>query len=191
MVLSHLSSKKIILASNSPRRQELLKGLGITFKVKTQEVDESYPSDLSSHKVAEYLAKKKAAAFTLSTEEIVITADTTVVLEEQILNKPKDFADAQRMFALLSGTTHQVITGVCIKSLEKEVSFSRCTEVEFKTLNSTEIDHYINTYQPFDKAGAYGIQEWIGYIGITKLAGCYYNVMGLPLSNLYQELQGF
>lgn len=191
MILSHLATKKVILASKSPRRQELLKGLGITFEVRTKEVDESYSSTIKNEKVAEYLAQKKSAAFKLNTNEILLTADTIVVLGNNILNKPKDFSEAEEMLTLLSGKTHQVITGVCIKSLEKEAVFSSSTKVQFKPLSITEIKHYINSCQPFDKAGAYGIQEWIGYIGIEKLEGCYYNVMGLPLSDLYQELQGF
>jgi septum formation protein len=191
MVLAHLSDTKIILASKSPRRQELLKGLGITFEVKTQEVDESYPDSLENKKVAEYLAQKKANFFQLKSSEILITSDTTVLLENQILNKPKNAAEAEKMLNLLSDKSHHVITGVCLKSLDKEMVFSETTKVSFKKLTKEEVQHYVQHYKPFDKAGAYGIQEWMGYIGIKQLEGCYYNVMGLPLSRLYQELLDF
>lgn len=191
MVLAHLSDTKIILASKSPRRQELLKGLGITFEVKTQEVDESYPDSLENKKVAEYLAQKKANVFQLKSSEILITSDTTVLLENQILNKPKNAAEAEKMLNLLSDKSHHVITGVCLKSLDKEMVFSETTKVSFKKLTKEEVQHYVQHYKPFDKAGAYGIQEWMGYIGIKQLEGCYYNVMGLPLSRLYQELLDF
>lgn len=191
MLLDKFIGTKIILASKSPRRQELLKGLGITFEVKTKEIDESYPSTLERKKVAEFLAKKKSGAFQLKPTEILITSDTTVLVENQILNKPKNAIDAEIMLRLLSGKTHHVITGVCIKSLDKEVAFSETTKVNFKILTDEEIQYYIHHYKPFDKAGGYGIQEWMGYIGIKQLQGCYYNVMGLPLSRLYQELLDF
>lgn len=179
----------VILASNSPRRKELLAGLGIDFSVKVlKDIDESYPSSLPVKEIAEYIACKKASAYSDS-EDIVITADTIVVVDEEVLGKPQDAADARRMLHLLSGRTHQVITGVCIKSRATEKHFSVSTDVTFKQLSDTEIDYYINNYKPFDKAGAYGIQEWIGYIGCTGLNGSYFNVMGLPVQRLYEELK--
>lgn len=181
----------VILASNSPRRKELLAGLGIDFSVKVlKDVDESYPSTLPVTEIAEFIASKKAAAYN-ETEDIVITADTVVVVDQEVLGKPLDADDARRMLRLLSGRTHQVITGVCIKTPTVQKHFSVSTDVTFKSLSDPEIDFYINNYKPFDKAGAYGIQEWIGYIGCTGLNGSYFNVMGLPVQRLYEELKPF
>ncbi len=183
---------KIILASNSPRRRELLKGLDIDFTVKVlPDIKESYPADLPPADVASYIAGEKADAYKdlLMDDELVITADTIVVLGEEILGKPKDEDDAKRMLQELSGKTHQVITGVCMMTREKRRVFSVITDVTFKTFTDEEITHYINNYQPFDKAGAYGIQEWIGYIGVTGLNGSYFNVMGFPVQRIYSELQ--
>ena len=187
----------IILASNSPRRKELLAGLGVPFKVLVMPgIDESYPTDLPASEIAEYIAVKKAEPYTISEGTVVITADTVVVCDNEVMGKPKDEDDAYRMLRKLSGKTHQVYTGVCIKSAKAdcdsmvtEKHFSVCTDVTFKELTDEEIWHYIKEYKPMDKAGAYGIQEWIGYIGITGIHGSYYNVMGFPVQRIYQELQ--
>lgn len=181
----------IILSSNSPRRKELLKGLGVPFDVLViKDIDESYPNTLPAEDVAEYIATKKAEPYKAQLTEgnTVITADTVVVCDGDILGKPKDEDDAYRMLRKLSGKTHQVYTGVCIVG-DKEVSFSVRTDVTFKELSDEEIWYYIREYKPMDKAGAYGIQEWIGYIGITGLNGSYYNVMGFPVQRVYEELK--
>ena len=191
MKFKNLLSKKIILGSKSPRRQELLKKLGFSFEIKIIDFDEDFPKTLNNYDVALFLAKKKAKFYELSTNEILITTDTTVLLSNHIINKPQNNEEAIEMLKSLSGKTHQVSTGVCIKSLDKEVTFSDFTNVTFKPLSLDEIKYYIKHFDPFDKAGSYGIQEWIGFIGIEKIEGCYYNVMGLPLSRLYQELQKF
>ena len=182
---------KLILASNSPRRKELLAGLGVPFEVRVlQDIDEHYPENLPVNEVARYIAKEKADAYRriVAADELIITADTVVIVGDEILGKPVDEADAVRMLKLLSGRTHQVTTGVCLLTAEKERCFDVTTDVTFKTLTDEEIHYYVNRYRPFDKAGAYGIQEWIGYIGVTGLNGSYYNVMGLPVQRIYQEL---
>lgn len=180
---------KIILASNSPRRKELLGGLGVDFEVKVLNgVDESYPDTLPAKDVAEYIATEKAAAYTVQEDELLITADTVVIVGQDILGKPKDAADACRMLRELSGKTHQVVTGVCLTTSKEQRRFSVTTDVTFKQLSDAEIEHYVDKYKPFDKAGAYGIQEWIGYIGVTALNGSYYNVMGFPVQRVYEEL---
>ena len=182
---------KLILASNSPRRKELLAGLGVPFEVRVlQDIDEHYPENLPVNEVARYIAKEKADAYQriVTADELIITADTVVIVGDEILGKPMDEADAVRMLRLLSGRTHQVTTGVCLLTAEKERCFDVTTDVTFKTLTDEEIHYYVNRYRPFDKAGAYGIQEWIGYIGVTGLNGSYYNVMGLPVQRIYQEL---
>lgn len=182
----------LILASKSPRRQELLRSLELDFEIRTNEVDESFPASMVVNNVAEYLAVKKSEAFdALKSNELVITSDTTVLNEGRILNKPKNAKEAFGMIQSLSGKTHQVITGICLRSSKKKVSFSETTKVTFRELKDTEIEHYIERYKPFDKAGAYGIQEWIGMIGIQKIEGDYYNVMGLPLFRVYEELSHF
>ncbi len=191
MILKNLINKKIILASKSARRQELLNGLGLSFEIKTKVIDEDFPSTLDPSEVGSFLAKKKADEFELSINEILITSDTTVLLTDHILNKPQNNEQAIEMLQSLSGKTHEVCTGVCIKSTEKEITFSEFTSVTFKPLSLDEIEYYIKHFKPFDKAGSYGIQEWIGFVGIEKIEGCYYNVMGLPLSRLYQELLDF
>ena len=184
--------KQIVLASNSPRRRELLAGLGFPFEVRVLEgIDESYPHDLPVSEVALYIAGKKAEAYrqAITDDELIITADTVVIVGDEILGKPVDEADAVRMLRELSGRTHQVTTGVCLLSSDQESRFAVTTDVTFKTLTDEEIQYYVSHYKPFDKAGAYGIQEWIGYIGVTGLHGSYYNVMGLPVQRIYSELQ--
>ena len=183
---------KYVLASNSPRRKELLAGLGLHFEVRVIDgIDESYPASLPACDVAQYIAEKKADAYraTMASDELIITADTVVIVGDDILGKPKDEADAVRMLREISGRTHQVTTGVSLLTREKQRSFSVTTDVTFKELTDEEIHHYVSHYRPFDKAGAYGIQEWIGYIGVTGLNGSYYNVMGLPVQRIYTELQ--
>lgn len=183
---------RIILASNSPRRKELLSGLGIPFEVRVNgDIDESYPSDLPLEAIPLHISRKKAASYlqTMSADELIITADTVVVASGEILGKPVDASDAHRMLRLLSGTTHQVITGVCLTTTDHQVAFSVTTDVTFKDLGDEEIHYYIDHYRPYDKAGAYGIQEWIGYIGVTGLHGSYFNVMGLPIQRIYEELR--
>ena len=185
---------KIILASNSPRRKELLAGLDLQFEVRVlQNIDESYPEDLPTKEIAEFISKKKANAYvqTMAEDELVITADTVVILGDEVMGKPRDEADAKRMLGELSGQTHQVATGVTLSTKERQMSFSVVTDVTFKQLNSDEIDYYVRTYHPMDKAGAYGIQEWIGYIGVTALKGSYFNVMGLPVQRIYEALKTF
>lgn len=185
---------KIILASNSPRRRELLAGLGIEFEVRVLlGIDESYPASMPAEETAEYIAGKKAAAYrqVMADDELVITADTVVIVGDEVLGKPADTQMAAQMLRKLSGRTHQVMTGVCMTTSEQTVSFSVKTDVTFKQLAEDEIEYYIKKYQPLDKAGAYGIQEWIGYIGCTGLNGSYYNVMGLPVQRIYTELQRF
>ena len=199
---------KIILASNSPRRRELLAGLDVNFEVKVLNgIDESYPDDLDAYQVAEFIAQKKAEAYrsllneeeSSAEENLILTADTVVIApaaNEQndqegkgiILCKPKTADDAVRMLRMLSGKTHHVVTGVCLTTKEEQRHFSVTTEVSFKELTDWEINYYISHYKPFDKAGAYGIQEWIGYIGCTGLNGSYFNVMGLPVQRIYEEM---
>lgn len=184
----------IILASNSPRRNELLAGLDVPFEVRVlQDIDESYPANLPTTEIAEYIAQKKAAAYvgTMADDELVITADTIVILGDEVMGKPHDAADAKRMLGELSGRTHQVATGVTLTTRQRQTSFTVVTDVTFKQLDSDEIDYYVQTYQPMDKAGAYGIQEWIGYIGVTALKGSYFNVMGLPVQRIYEALKTF
>ena len=183
---------KYVLASNSPRRKELLAGLGLDFEVRVIEgIDESYPANLPAAEVAQFIAEKKAAAYkpALHTGELIITADTVVIVGNDILGKPHDEADAVRMLREISGRTHQVTTGVSLLTATSQRSFSVTTDVTFKQLTDAEIQYYVSHYRPFDKAGAYGIQEWIGYIGVTGLNGSYYNVMGLPVQRIYTELQ--
>lgn len=180
---------KIILASNSPRRKELLGGLGVDFEVKVLKgVDESYLESLPATDVAEYIAAEKAAAYTVKDDELLITADTVVIVGRDILGKPADAADACGMLRELSGKTHQVVTGVCLTTSKEQRRFSVTTDVTFKQLSDAEINYYVDKYKPYDKAGAYGIQEWIGYIGVTALSGSYYNVMGFPVQRVYEEL---
>lgn len=187
-----LERYKIILGSGSPRRKELLEGLGLQFSVVVRKgVDESYPDTMPAEEVAQYIAEEKAAAYADLTdaETLVITADTVVICGNEILGKPKDREDARRMLRMLSGRTHRVTTGVCLTTRERRKSFSVSTEVTFDTLSDEEIDYYIDNYKPFDKAGAYGIQEWIGFVGVKELRGSYFNVMGLPVQRIYKEMR--
>ncbi|MDH6342619.1 septum formation protein [Parabacteroides sp. PFB2-12] len=193
-LLPNLSKYKIILASNSPRRKELLGGLNLDFEVRIiPDIDESYPEEMPVEAIAGYVAQKKAEAYlpTLADEELLITADTIVSLGGKILGKPTDREDAIRMLGELSGRQHEVITGVCVYTREKQLTFSVTSAVRFGTLTEEEITYYVDNYRPYDKAGAYGIQEWIGYIAVEAIQGSFYNVMGLPIQRLYQELKNF
>ena len=189
MLSEKLKHKNIILASASPRRQELFKELGLDFSIQVKTVEEIYPSALKSAEITNYLAELKAAAFTdLAENDIVITSDTIVWLNNKAIEKPKDKQHAIEMLQELSGTGHQVITSICIKTRTSQKVFYDETMVYFKPLSMEEITYYVEKYKPFDKAGAYGIQEWIGFIGVTKIEGSYFNVMGLPVHKLYEEL---
>ena len=193
-MLSNLKKYQIILASKSPRRQELLRGMGVKFEILTKETPEDYPADLPLDEVPKYLSLQKSLAFTddeLPADYLLITSDTVVICEGEILGKPKDRKDAARMLQLLSRKTHHVVTGVTVRSVEKTESFAVRSNVTFAELDADEIDYYIEHCKPYDKAGAYGIQEWIGYVGISGLEGSFYNVMGLPTRRLYQCLKGF
>ena len=193
-MLDKLNNYNIILASKSPRRQELLKGIGLNFNVLTKDVDESYPSRLSVYEVAPYLSLKKAKAFEdaeLPDNYMIITADTIVVVGDEILGKPKDKENACEMLLKLSGKKHSVITGVTIRTKDRTKTFSAVSNVVFEKIDSEEINYYVDNFKPFDKAGAYGIQEWIGYIGVSAVEGSYFNVMGLPTQKLYTVLKTF
>ena len=193
-MLDNLKGYNIVLASKSPRRQELLKGIGVDFTILTKEVDESYSSRLPLIDVAPFLSLKKAKAFEdaeLPVDYLVITADTVVIVENEILGKPKDRDDAVRMLNLLSGKAHKVVTGVTVHTKDKTKTFSVTSKVEFEQLEPQEIDYYVDELKPYDKAGAYGVQEWIGYIGVCNVEGSYYNVMGLPTQKLYKVLKNF
>ena len=182
--------RPLLLASNSPRRKELLSSLGLRYEVLLKEVHEDFPEHLKREQIAEYLASHKAYAYTADiTDESLITAYTIVCLGERVLNKPADYAEAKQMLQALSGTHNEVITGVCILTKEQKTVFHDITKVYFKHLTEAEIDHYITHYKPFDKAGAYGIQEWIGMIGIERVEGSYFNVVGLPVQKLYSKLE--
>ncbi len=182
-----------ILASKSPRRQQLLKSLGIHFAVKTHEIEEKYPKELSKEEIPVYLAKLKSEPFKseLKKNDLLITADTIVWLDGKVLGKPANGDEAKNMLKELSGKEHQVISGVCLTSLNNQISFYSLSNVQFKRLADNEIDYYIAHYNPFDKAGSYGIQDWIGIIGITRINGSFYNVMGLPIQKLYEEILKF
>lgn len=189
MLSEKLKHKNIILASASPRRQELFKELGFDFSIQVKAVEEIYPTDLKASHITNYLAELKAAAFIdLAENDIVITSDTIVWLNNKAIEKPKDKQHAIEMLQELSGTGHKVITSICIKTWTSQKVFYDETMVYFKPLSMEEITYYVEKYQPFDKAGAYGIQEWIGFIGVTKIEGSYFNVMGLPVHKLYEEL---
>ncbi len=189
--MENLKKYKIKLASNSPRRRELLAGLGLDFEVKLLPgIDESYPERLPGEEIPVYIARKKAEAYRrdIGPDELIITADTIVYIDGQVLGKPADAEEARRMLRQLSGRTHQVITGVCLTTADRQKAFSAVTDVTFDTLGDEEIDYYIEHYRPYDKAGAYGVQEWIGFVGVSRLEGSYFNVMGLPVQRLYREL---
>lgn len=191
-MLDNLKKYKIILASNSPRRRELLSGLGVDYEVKiVPGIDETYPESLNGEEIPVYIAQEKANAYraSLQPDELVITADTIVYVDGMVLGKPVDEADACRMLRMLSGRTHQVITGVCLTTVDFQKSFASVTEVTFDTLSDEEIGYYVEKYRPMDKAGSYGVQEWIGCVGVTGLKGSYYNVMGFPVQRLYKELK--
>lgn len=193
LLTEKLKEKNIILASQSPRRRELLAGLGLEFSTISLDIDESFDREVyKANQITEYLSAKKANAYSdLKADDIIITSDTTVWANNESLEKPEDRVDAYRMIKALSNKTHSVYTSVTIKSLEKEVTFTDETKVIFSELSDEEIYFYIDQYKPFDKAGAYGIQEWIGYIGVEKIEGSYFNVMGLPVQKLYKKLLDF
>lgn len=189
-----LSKYKIILASNSPRRKELLSGLDIAYEIKTlPDIDESYPDNLHGEDIAIYIAKEKANAYKacMDGNTLLITADTIVLLEGKVYGKPLDEEDAKQMLRDLSGKMHLVVTGVCITTKEKQRAFGVSSEVRFARLEEDEIEYYVTKYKPLDKAGAYGVQEWIGYIAVEYISGSYFNIMGLPIQRLYQELKKF
>jgi len=193
LVSDNLKGRKVVLASGSPRRKELLASIVEEFIVRVPQVDETFPASLRGKEIAEYLAalKAEAAQVDLQENEIAITSDTIVWLGDEVLNKPKDAAEAAEMLRKLSGRTHEVITAIALADQHRKIILSDTTEVRFKTLTENEIQYYIQHYKPFDKAGAYGIQEWIGYVGVTEIKGSFYTVMGLPVHLLYNALLGF
>jgi len=193
MFLQNLEKYEVILASKSPRRQQLLSDLGLKFTVQSMDIPEVFPENLEMTEVPVYLAELKAEAFRpqLKDNQLVITADTIVWLNGHVLNKPADYDEGFRMLSDLSGKKHQVITGVCLLSASKKISFYALTDVWFKSLTDEEIHYYLVHYQPYDKAGAYGIQEWIGYVGINHIEGSFFNVMGLPIQSVYEHLKTF
>jgi septum formation protein len=195
-MFDNLQGYNIILASKSPRRKQLLEGLNLPFEVIVREVDEVFPENMAMEDIPVYLAKLKAEPFIKDRIEgedplLVITADTIVWIDGEVLGKPLDHDHALEMLRKLSGRKHLVVTGVCLSSFEKQVTFSSVTEVHFKELSEVEIEYYLEKYHPYDKAGAYGVQEWIGYIAIDRIKGSYFNVMGLPVGRLYKELKRF
>lgn len=193
MPLLNLKNYNIILGSQSPRRKQLLEGLGIDFSVKIQDVEEKFSNILNKCEIAVYLAELKACALenAMATNDLIITADTIVWLNGEVLGKPIHYEDAYQILTKLSGQKHEVITGVCIKTKTKSVSFHAITDVYFKTLSEQEIKYYLDNYKPYDKAGAYGVQEWIGYVAVERIDGSFYNVMGLPIQQLYEHLLKF
>lgn len=188
-----LERYNVVLVSQSPRRRELLKGLEVDFTSTSVDTDESYPATLEGAQIPLYIAEQKADAYMpqMSDDTLAITADTVVLVAGKVLGKPADAKEARQMLQMLSGNVHQVITGVCIFTKSKRRSFHALSEVTFAALSAEEIDHYIEVYKPFDKAGSYGVQEWIGYIAMEKIVGSYFNVMGLPVQRLYKELNQF
>ncbi len=189
-----ITNYKVLLASNSPRREELLRGIDIDFEVKVlPDIDESYPDNIPSEEIAEFVAIKKAKPYaaSLHEDELLLTADTIVLLEDTVLGKPANKKEAKQMLRQLSGKTHRVITGVCLTSTKKQTSFSATSDVEFGKLTDQEIEYYVEHYSPMDKAGAYGVQEWIGYVAVKHINGSYYNIMGLPIQRVYRELIKF
>lgn len=193
-MLDNLKKYDIVLASGSPRRKELLSGLGLNFNVSClPDIDESYPDNLPAEETAGFISAKKADAYArvVRDNQLYITADTIVVCDGKVLGKPQDSDDAIRILELLSGNTHLVVTGVTLLTIDRRKTFSVTTEVTFAKMSLDEIQYYVENYQPLDKAGAYGIQEWIGYIGVERIAGSYFNVMGLPVQRLYTELKNW
>ena len=193
-MLENLSKYKIILGSNSPRRKELLSGLDIKFNVKViPGLEENYPETLDPQEIPVFLSKQKAEAYLSSLDDtmLLITADTIVWNGNAVIGKPKNRAEAIQMLRSLSGHEHHVVTGVCLTTTKKQLTFSVISSVRFASLSDEEIIYYVDKYKPFDKAGAYGIQEWIGYVGVESISGSFYNVMGLPVQRLYQELKTF
>ena len=190
-LLPNLANYQIILGSQSPRRRQLLSDLGIDFIQRSKAVEESYPTDIAKAEVPLYLSQKKAAAFKdeLLADQLLITSDTVVILEDRILEKASSYDEAEEMLKSLSGKMHRVVSGTSLTTKAQQISFAETTKVFFKPLSEAEIAYYLEVFQPYDKAGAYGIQEWIGFIGVEKIEGCYYNVMGLPLSSLYEKLK--
>ena len=189
-----ITNYKVLLASNSPRREELLRGIDIDFEVKVlPDIDESYPDNIPSEEIAEFVAIKKAKPYaaSLHEDELLLTADTIVLLEDTVLGKPANKKEAKQMLRQLSGKTHRVITGVCLTSTKKQTSFSATSDVEFGKLTDQEIEYYVEHYSPMDKAGAYGVQEWIGYVAVKHINGSYYNIMGLPIQRVYREIIKF
>lgn len=192
MLIEKFKTKKILLGSQSPRRQELLKALGVDFKVVKISSDENYPENLRNEKITEFISLSKANAYSnLKENEILITADTLVVLNDEVLGKPIDENEAFQMIRKLAGSTHQVFTSVCVRTIENILTFSDKTDVIFDEFTDEEINYYIQNFHPFDKAGAYGIQDWLGYAKVKGIQGCYYNVMGFPLSKFYRKMQSF
>lgn len=191
MVLDAIKNYKLILASTSPRRQQLMQDAGLSFQIRIKNTEETYPKELDQFKVPAYLSKLKAAPFRdeLRENELLITADTVVCLDSEILGKPINREHALETLRKLSGNKHTVVTGVCLTTTQKQYCFSTFTDVYFRALSEDEIVYYVDTFQPFDKAGAYGIQEWIGYVGIERIDGSFYNVMGLPIQQLYNILK--
>lgn len=182
----------LILGSKSPRREELLRGLDIPFRIQPINIEESYPDTLSPNEVPEYIAREKAAAFPdLAPEDVLLTADTVVLLDNQIYGKPHTRQEAIEMLAKMQNRIHEVITGVCVRSIERTISFSATTRVRFTPLSNSQIEYYIDKYKPFDKAGSYGVQEWIGFVAVDWIEGSFFNVMGLPTSKVYSALKSF
>lgn len=190
--LENIQNYKIVLASNSPRRRELLSGLNLDYTVRVlPDIDESYPDYLKGEEIPMYISRKKADAYrnSMNENELIITADTVVYIHGKVLGKPKSLEEAKEMLRELSGNTHQVITGVSLTTREIQRTFPAITQVTFDVLTEDEIEFYVEKYRPLDKAGAYGVQEWIGFVGVSQLEGSYFNVMGLPVQRLYQELK--
>ena len=193
-MLNHTEPLHIILGSQSPRRRELMAGLDIPFSCVTIDADESYPADLKAGDIPMYISRAKARAYLdeLQDNDLLITSDTIVWLHDEMLGKPQDEAEAKAMLARLSGQTHEVYTAVCFADKNGELeTWVDCTKVTFNTLSEEDIDYYVSKYRPLDKAGAYGVQEWIGYVGVTRMEGSYFNVMGFPICHVYERLKKY
>lgn len=189
--MSATIEKNIILGSGSPRRKELLAGLGWNFEIKKADIEELYPDNLDASEVAEFLANLKSDAFQIEENDLLITSDTVVVLNSQVIEKPQNRSHAIEMLQRLSGNTHTVYSAVCMRTMSKRLSFTDSTEVVFNELTLDEIEFYVDKYQPYDKAGAYGIQEWIGYVAVKYIRGSFYTVMGLPIGRVYAAIEDF